>query len=453
MAGSSQPNVVVFFTDQQRWDSSSLYGNPLNLTPNYDRMAQEGTHLYRAYTCQPVCMPARSSLQTGKYASETGCHTNGGCLPADEMTLGHWFRDAGYRTGYVGKWHLCKEEPVPPAYRFGYDHWLGSNILEFTSDAYRTYMYDNDGNKVRLPGYRADALADEGIRFINQNQDQPFFLMMSFIEPHHQNHRDDYPAPEGYREQYQGRWTPPDLGAMEGSAAYHLGGYWGCIKRLDEAFGRVVDALRSLSLLENTIVVYTTDHGNHFKTRNREYKRACHESCSRIPLAISGPGFNGGGRVQEPVSLIDLPPTLLDAAGIDVPETMQGRSMLPLANRQAQSWPEEAFIQISESQTGRAIATKRWKYSVTASGEWKQVKNADTYHEDCLYDLASDPYEQSNLIGIESLAEVKADLRQRLLKRIKEVEGQEPTIILAETGHGGHRYHVGNAPDDPLAYF
>jgi len=354
-----RPNVLIYFTDQQRWDSTGVHHNPLELTPNFDRLAMEGTHCFNAYTCQPVCMPARASLQTGKYATETGCHTNGCCIRPDEKTLGHWFREAGYRTGYVGKWHLCKDEPVPPQYRSGYDEWLGSNILEFTSDAYDTLLYDGEGKPVELPGYRVDALADAGIRFMHRHRDEPFFLMVSQLEPHHQNHRDEYAAPTGYRERYQGRWTPPDLEALGGSSAWHLGGYWGCIKRLDEAFGRMLDALRSMKLLEHTVVLYTSDHGSHFKTRNGEYKRACHDGCSRIPMALSGPGFDQGGRLKQLVSLVDLPPTLLDAAQIAVPSSMQGRSILPLVRGQTDGWPDDVFMQISESQCGRAIRTTR----------------------------------------------------------------------------------------------
>ena len=166
---------------------------------------------------------------------------------------------------------------------------------------------------------------------------------MSFLEPHHQNHRDDYPAPNGYEARYTGRWTPPDLRALGGSSPQHLGGYWGMVKRLDEAFGRLLDALKSLALLDDTVILFTSDHGCHFKTRNDEYKRSCHESSIRVPALLSGPGFHGGGRIDALVSLVDLPPTLLDAAGIPVPPEMQGRSILPLVHRDVQDWPEEVL--------------------------------------------------------------------------------------------------------------
>ena len=115
----SRPNVIVFFTDQQRWDTTGVHGCPLDLTPNFDRVAQEGTLAAHAYTCQPVCGPARSCFQTGQYATKTGCYRNGIPLPADAKTLGHYFRDAGYRTGYIGKWHLADRDPVPADQRGG----------------------------------------------------------------------------------------------------------------------------------------------------------------------------------------------------------------------------------------------------------------------------------------------------------------------------------------------
>ena len=231
-------------------------------------------------------------------------------------------RRGRYATGYIGKWHLHSSGaagPVPAGHRGGYDYWLASNVLEFTSDAYRTILYDNDDQPVDLPGYRVDALTDAVIRYVDGHRNEPFYLFTSYIEPHHQNHIDDYPPPDGYRERYTGRWTPPDLAALGGSAHQHLGGYYGMVKRLDEAPGRILDALKSLDLVDDTILLFTSDHGCHFKTRNREYKRSCHESSIRVPTAFHGPGFAGGGQIQELVSLVDLPPTLLDAAGLQFP--------------------------------------------------------------------------------------------------------------------------------------
>jgi arylsulfatase A-like enzyme len=301
-----------------------------------------------------------------------------------------------------------------------------------------------------LPGYRVDALTDQAIRYLDNHarsrSDEPFFLFLSFLEPHFQNTRDDYPAPTGYAERYTGRWTPPDLQALGGGTAYqHLPGYYGMVKRLDEAFGRLLDALRSLRLLDDTIVVFTSDHGNHFKTRNSEYKRSCHDSSIRVPMAINGPGFDGGGRVQKLVSLLDLPPTLLDACGIPVPEGWVGRSLLPLLRREAVDWPEEVFVQISESQVGRAIRTRRWKYAVVARDAGARDANgsvdsaAERYSEDALYDLYADPYELNNLIGYVSHQAVTETLREGLLRRMQGAGETVPEIITAPARPSGQK--------------
>ncbi len=444
-----RPNVIVFFTDQQRWDTSGLHGNPLDLTPNFDAMAQDGTHLARTFTCQPVCGPARSCLQTGMYATETGCWRNGIPLDPERRTLAHFFRAAGYDTAYIGKWHLGRSgEPGPVAAeaRGGYDYWLGSNVLEFTSDAYDCVMYDHRNRPVKLPGYRVDGQTDAAIRYIDDHQDNPFFLFLSYLEPHHQNHLDDYPPPTGYRERYTGRWTPPDLAALGGSTQQHLGGYYGMVKRLDEALGRLRDALRSLDMLDHTILLYTSDHGCHFKTRNSEYKRSCHEASIRVPTALSGPGFHHRGRVDKLVSLVDLPPTLLDAAGLPIPRQMQGDSILPIVQDPAADWQEEVFVQISEAQVARAVRTQRWKYCVEAPGlGGNTVPAADTYVESELYDLQHDPYELTNLVGLESHRETCTVLRERLIRRMVAAREAEPGIEAAPCPRAGFQRRVTEA--------
>ncbi|GLV55804.1 hypothetical protein KDH_26480 [Dictyobacter sp. S3.2.2.5] len=427
-----RPNVIVFFTDQQRWDTSSIYGNPLHLTSNFDRMAQRGTHFYHAFTPQPVCGPARSVLQTGRYATTTGCYRNDIPLPRDAKTIAHYFQQAGYDTGYIGKWHLGTKDPVVEEERGGYDYWLASNILEFTSGPYDTTVYNNDNAPVKLPGYRPDALTDAAIRYVDAHQHQPFYLFLSHLEPHQQNQQDYFPAPDGYQERYVGAWVPPDLAALGGSTQQHIAGYYGQVKRVDEAFGRLLDTLKSLALEEKTIVLYASDHGCHFKTRNSEYKRSCHESSIHVPMAFQGPGFDGGRCVKELVSLVDIAPTLLDAAGLDIPQDMQGHSLLPLARNEEDDRPEDMFIQISESQVGRALRTQRWKYSVVAPEKhgWKD-SHADRYVEQFLYDLEADPYELNNLAGRKSHEEVAHGLREQLKKRMQLVGEQVPDIVSA----------------------
>jgi arylsulfatase A-like enzyme len=201
------------------------------------------------------------------------------------------------------------------------------------------------------------------------------------------------------------------------------------VKRLDEALGRLQDALKSLALTDKTIICFTSDHGCHFKTRNAEYKRSGHESSIRVPTAFCGPGFEGGGQVQELVSLIDLPPTLLEAAHLPVPPEMAGRSIFPLLKGARGGWPEEVFVQVSEAQVGRVVRTQRWKYGVTAP-EKDPIRDpaSELYVEEFLYDLQADPYELANLIGLESHGEVSQVMRERLLRRMRQA-GEAPAEI------------------------
>lgn len=422
----TRPNVIVFLTDQQRYDTVGAYGNPLGLTPELDRAAAGGVRVERAFTPQPVCAPARAMLQTGQYQHRTGVYRNGIVLPQDVPTLAHHFRDAGYETAYIGKWHLAGTDnaPVPAELRGGYEHWLAADVVEFISDAYDARLYDGDGNEVRLPGYRADAYVDAAIRWLATPRERPFFLFLSLIEPHHQNTRDDYPAPAGYAERYANRWLPRDLAALGGTATDHLPGYLGMVKRVDEAFGRLLDALASLGRRDDTVVALTSDHGCHFKTRNGEYKRSAHDASIRVPLVLDGPGFRGAPAPDRQVSLIDLPPTLLDAAGLAVPAEMQGRSIL-----RDRDDPDEVFVQISESQVGRALRTRQWKYAVRApDGDGWNDPDAAEYVEDLLYDLEADPHELVNLAGRPEYAEVAARLRARLIARM--VEAGEPAPVV-----------------------
>jgi arylsulfatase A-like enzyme len=426
---TSRPNVIVFFTDQQRWDTVGAHGSTMGATPNFDRLAKTGMLVRNSFTCQPVCGPARSALQTGKYPTLTGCYRNAIALPRNEKTLAHHFAAAGYDTAYIGKWHLADSEPVPVEERGGYGEWLASNILEFTSYAYDTVMYDNENQPVRLPGYRVDALTDAAIRYIDRPRKKPFFLFVSYLEPHHQNQTDDYPAPAGYEQRMRERMVlPGDLAALGGTAAKQFPGYMGQIARIDEAYGRLNDALRSLGLADTTVLMYTSDHGNHFKTRNAEYKRSCHEASIRVPTLFTGPGFDERGAYNGMASLIDLPPTLLDAAGIQPPIHMQGRSILNIEPPAE----DDVFIQVSEDHVGRALRTRRWKYEAIAPGAsgWNDIA-AGVYREAHLYDLENDPHELDNLVSSPDHVALRLELREVLITRMRNAGEAVPEIVSA----------------------
>jgi len=421
-------NFIVFFTDQQRFDTLGLNGNPMGLTPHFDRLARKGTFFREAVTPQPVCGPARSCLQTGQYATTTGVHRNGPGLKPDSPKLAELFNKAGYDTSYIGKWHLSERSDTGPAAvpredRGGYQQWLAANAVEIISGPYSARLWDDEDREVQLPGYRSDAMTDAAIRYLQDRAakpDQPFLLYLSFLEPHHQNTDDSYPAPHGMERDYMGGWLPPDLQALGGSSARDWAGYCAMVKRLDDGLGRLMDALDSTGQADDTVVAFISDHGCHFKTRNGEYKRSPHESSVRVPFAIWGPKWNGGGEHTCPASLVDLAPTLLDTAGIAIPEAMQGKSLLPVKTGQSGHLPEESYIQFGDGgmSPGRALRTSRWKYAVQAGEDFNGEATAPEYTEICLYDLQTDPYELANLIDSPSHGAVRKQFRERLLSRI-----------------------------------
>jgi arylsulfatase A-like enzyme len=424
-AVAKPPNVLVFFTDQQRWDSIGAYGNPMGITPNLDRAAAEGVRFEYAFTPQPVCAPARSSMQTGKYPSATGVVRNGLILKDNETTLPMLFEKRGYETGYVGKWHLATgdDEAVPVARRGGYDQfWVASNALEHTSVPYEGKMWDAEGKPVEFKDeYRVDALTDQTVAFLRRKRTKPFFLFVSHLEPHFQNSTNTFIAPKGYADRYKNNfYVPGDLAPFPGDWKSQLPEYYGIVARLDEQFGRVMDELKAQGQLENTIVVMTTDHGCHFRTRNAEYKRSCHDASTRIPLIIRGPGFTGGRTVSRMVSTVSLPATLLEATGGQAAPGMQPSLM---------HFRDEIYIQMREEALGRAIRTEQWKYCVF-DPDAKDPKQpwSDHYVERHLYDLKSDPNEIINLAGRADMKDVSAKLRERLIARI--VENGEPKPVI-----------------------
>ena len=434
-----RPNIVFIFTDQQRWDTCGCYGQELNVTPELDAMAANGVRFEYAFTCQPICGPARSCVMTGKYATETGCYKNGVALPEDEITIASLLGDSGYETAYVGKWHLATNlgiddymrSPVPVERRGGFSgFWVGADALEFTSDGYSGYVYNQNNQRIDFHKYRADAMTDYAIEFLNtRNKEKPFFLVLSLLEPHQQNSTDTFQCPEGMEKEFASFTPPGDLKEGIGNWEKEYAAYLACCKSIDNNVKRVRQALGEKGLLENTLIIFSSDHGCHFKTRPGEYKRTCHESSIRIPMVIHGPGFTGGQVVDEFASILDIPATIIAAAGIDVPEYIRGRDLHRVINNKYEVKCSSAFIQISEIQVGRAIRTKKYKLSVKAPDANGLIHaNSTKYECECLYDLDADPYENENLVSKPDYYDVKCRLVSMLKEYILNIEGYEAEI-------------------------
>ncbi len=446
------PNILFVLTDQQRPDSLGCYGQKLPTSPNLDKMASEGVLFTNAFSCQPVCGPARAVLQTGLYATETGCYRNCIALKQNDKTIAKYLTKSGYDVGYVGKWHLAsnclptKEEigpkfkytkkAVPLDLRGGYNSfWRASDALEFTSKSYKGHVFDAATNKINYKGqYRVDFLTDQVLSYLEtRDKIKPFFLFVGYLEPHQQNRMIVFgkiEGPKGSSERFKDYDPPGDLIGTQGNWRKYYPNYLGCCNSIDYNMGRILAKLEELHLKNDTIIVYTSDHGCHFKTRNSEYKRSCHDASIRVPLIIRGPGFKGGKKITDLVSLIDLPPTVLYIAGAEVPNYMHGRPLHDIVTGTAKDWPSEIFVQISESQVGRAIRNKKWKYSVRAPFKTGFLRaHSDVYYEDFLYDLEKDPFEKQNLVEKSEYSSIRTQLAEDLIRKMKEANESAPKIL------------------------
>ena len=445
-------NIIFYFTDQQRWDTCGCFGQPLDITPNLDQLAREGVKFDNAFSPQPVCGPCRALFQTGKWPTETGCFRNNIMLPAGVKTLGSHIEEAGYETAYIGKWHLASdgelEKPptvdhtvtaIPRELRGGYTgFWRAADVLEFTSHGYDGFVFDENNNRVDFQGYRADCINDLALGFFETyDKKKPFFMTISQIEPHHQNDRKHYEGPDGSKERFKNFVLPEDLKALGGNAAEEYPDYLGQCASLDENLGRLVAKLKEKGLYENTVIIFASDHGSHFLTRNRDehlngyddYKRSCHDACLHVPLVIAGGPFKGGVAVEELVSTASLPKTILALAGVDVGGAMIGENLLDVVEKKDHNRPNEIFAQISESRVGRCIRTARYTYSVYAPGvNGGEAAAAGRYADDFLYDMEEDPHQLNNVVASPAYAQVKEELRARLLDWIEKAEGVRPVI-------------------------
>jgi len=438
---AAKPNIVLIISDQFRWDCVGAMGlNPMNLTPNLDRMAGNGVMFRNAFCNQPVCAPARASMFTGQYPARHGVWKNGIALPENSTTLAKSLHSAGYSANYLGKWHLGNDDSVPVPARNGsvplerrggfVDLWEGANALELTSHAYEGDMWDRDNKLIHWAGkYRSDVTTERAQQFLRSAK-SPFFLTLSYLEVHHQNDRDSFDPPNEYKGKYPNPFIPGDLRPLPGTWPSQWSDYLACVSKMDETVGTIRKTLADTGLARNTILMFVSDHACHFKTRNAEYKRTPHESSIHVPLIVEGPGFLGGKTVSNLVSQVDLMPTLLESAGLPIPSTVQGRSFLPLANGKTEGWRDEVYFEMTEFTTGRGLRTPQYTYAVAAPKVpgWKLVAGAEKYVEYMLYDNYADPYQHVNLAGRTPYQPVLQDLRRRLLARMKEA-GDTPATI------------------------
>jgi len=418
-----RPNIVFVFADQMRAAAMGCMGNKQVITPHLDKLASEGLLVTNGISCQPVCSPYRAQLLTGRYGHSTGVIHNDIRLPDSEVVISELMKRQGYATGYIGKWHLSgyRSNPVDAKSRRGWDFWAVRNC----SHAHLSpeYWLNDSEEPVRVPGWEPDVQTDLAVEFIKKNKDAPFCLFLSFGPPHN-----PYIAPKEYVEMYKGK----ELTArpnVPGGKAGSLREYYAMTTSLDSCMGRINDALDNAGISEDTIVVFSSDHGDMLGSQGHRLKQRPWEESINIPFIVRYRRKIKKAQVRDwLVSSVDVMPTLLGLCDISIPSQVQGRDYSSTFLGKSKDERDAAFLFNVHRGGGpgtdwRGIRTKEWIYAYHFSGDW------------VMYDLKNDPYQLKNLIANPMFAAKKDELREQLESMRKALgeslplKGKEPAPI------------------------
>jgi len=466
-------NLLFLWTDQQRFDTMRAYGNELIKTPQLNKLADESIVFKRAYVTQPVCTPARSSVMTGLFPHTNGCVENNIRLKGSTKTLPELINDPAYKTAYMGKWHLGDEVFA----QHGFDEWYAIEdgyhmhySKQGDSDVKSTYHHwlvekgispDANGRfsrglASRLPVElgKPSFLAEKAIDFLERNASNPFILYVNFLEPHspfnstfNEYHHEDslYLTNDNstfedlsYRNQMR-RLSKDFVGSDE--IPDFIRRYWGLVSKVDMSVGDILQRLRSLGSYDNTMIVFTSDHGEMLGSHALQSKRFAYDESSRVPLLIKPPDMANQRIVEEPVSHIDIVPTILDVLGYPLYDELQGKSlkhvilgdelsdnyvffeMAPLAGIvKSRKIDQNIFSQlqlpISEAQK---VIQANYRAVVSPDG-WKMVVSNNDKNQ--LFNLKADPVENVNLYNSPGVEAVLARLKEKMLAWQKETKDE-----------------------------
>jgi arylsulfatase A-like enzyme len=429
---SEYPNLVFVFADQMRGMSMGCAGDPNVLTPNMDKMAEEGVRFSHAYANNPVCTPSRACMLTGRHSISNRTVTNDLPMPENEITFGEILKQAGYRTGYVGKWHLDgipRSKFTPPgACRHGFDYWA---VWNCSHDYFNGKVYCDTPEPVQLSGYEPEAQTDLALKFLHENADEPLCLFLSWGPPHDPYHQ----VPEKYRQLYDPERLelPPNvpetpdfsqapLGRMDSESGMRrtIADYYAAITALDEQLGRILSTIDELNIAENTIVVFTSDHGDMLFSQGSFKKQQPYEESINIPLITRWNGKIPKGIVSDTLfSTVDFLPTLLSAMNIEQPKDVEGIDLSYALRGEKGKDPDSVFLMdlvpmdegirlgISE---WRGVRTKRHTYARWIDGrDW------------VLFDNDLDPYQLKNLIDDPDAISIKQAMEVELQKQMDQI--------------------------------
>lgn len=435
-------NIVIIITDDQRHDALGFRGHPFVETPNLDRLAKNGCWARNAFVTTALCSPSRATMLTGQYAHRHGVLDNETILPAVTPIYPRLLQENGWRTAYVGKWHMGGSTDAP---RPGWHRWASFK----GQGVYENPLFNIDGRPVGFKGYVTDIITDIATDIIEEEKKGPFCLVVGHKAVHNPftpapRHRDlyaDKKAPAPMRDEdlnYAGspRWVRAQRRSWHGLDGTNGKGLWDgnypsfdafyrdymrTIVAIDESVGRIVQALEKAGKLDSTFLLFTSDNGFLMGEHGLLDKRCMYDESIRVPLIAHCPELIPAGGVRdELIANVDHAPTYLEIAGIPVPAEMQGESFLPLLTAQGKPWRDaflyEYFFEREYPQTPTVLGVRSadWKY-MEFHGIWEEKSDR------ALYDLKKDPGEMTNLIDDPKLAEVRRKLESRLIMLVTEL--------------------------------
>jgi arylsulfatase A-like enzyme len=441
-----KPNVVFILTDQWRASAFGYTGNKVVRTPNIDRLAEESVNFANAVSVCPVCTPYRAALLTGRYPTSTGMFVNDIYLPSEEICMAEIYKSAGYSTAYIGKWHLDghgREENVEPDRRQGFDYWKG---LECSHDYNRMPYYENnDPVKKFREGYSSFAESKDAQQYLEDHSKDknPFLLFVSFATPHFPHNT----APQEYREMYplSGLRLDPNVpDSLKENVLTELQGYYAHCTATDKAIGDLISKIKALGLSKNTIVVFTSDHGEMMGAHGRLpfRKQLAWEESAHVPFLIRLPGKNNdkAAKIGAPLTTPDILPSLLSLCGIEIPKSVEGNDLSVMINKPTTQKDRAAlFMSVCPFDVNypdkeyRAIRTVRYTYARTPEGPFM------------LFDDVLDPWQMNNLADKPEMAELQQELDNRLnseLLKIHDENFKTRDYYLKKFGLGLNKDHI-----------
>lgn len=439
--GDQRPNIVVVLVDDMRWDEFGAAGHAYIQTPNIDRLASEGVMFTNAFATTPLCSPSRACFLTGQYAHANGITDNTARDAQSHalMTFPRALDSVGYETAFLGKWHMGNDDTRRP----GWDHWVS---LKGQGEAIDPNL-NVDGNRQAVKGYVTDVLTDFAIRFVEKERTGPFLLYLSHkaLHPNLMQANDGsvtsigeggFVAADRHKGMYADKVFPrrpnafvppldkpalarkigelPPLGPETATAESTIRDRAEMLMAVDESLGRLMELLKEKGQLDNTIIVFTSDHGYWYGEHGlNDERRLAYEESIRIPFLIRyGRAVPAGTSRGEMVQSIDLAPTLLQWAGCKPGPYINGNSLIPVINGQPTGWRTRVFIEYYSDTVFPRIVNMGYK--AMRNERYKYIHYTDLPDADELYDLSTDPYELKNLIGDPSMSNVLEVMKKEL---------------------------------------